>query len=114
MSFLTRHLNQRATLWTVSSIDSSGDPTFTAAKAINVRWEDRQAVFTSPTGEEASASAVVFMAEDVAPGDYLFLGTSSVANPTTVVGAREIQGFSKIPQLTGSDFERRAFLKPRS
>jgi len=113
MSFLTRNLRQSATLWTVSSVDSSGDPTFAAAKAVKVRWEERTSVFATAAGEEAVASAVIFMAEDVDPGDFLFLGTSTSADPTTVTGAREVQAFHKIPQLKGSGFERRAYLGAR-
>ena len=113
MSWLTRNHNQVATLWALTGVSVSGDPTFAAAKSVLVRWEERTAVFTTTSGEEASASAVVFMGEDVVPGDFLFLGASVVADPTTVAASREVQGFSKIPQLKGPDFERRAFLSGR-
>ena len=110
MSFITQRLNQSAAYWSVTGADASGDPTFAAAKAIKVRWEDKTTVFTRPNGEEASSSTTVFVKEDIAAGDFLFLGTSVVADPTTLKGAKEVQGFSKIPQLIGSEFERRAFL----
>ena len=114
VSFLTRHRNQPATYWAKGARDSSGDTTYAAAKAVTVRWEERSAVFTNAAGEEATANSVVFVKEDMEAGDYLFLGTSVVADPTTVVAAQEIQGFSKIPQLVENDFERRAFLGSRS
>ncbi len=110
MSFITNRLNQAATYWAVTGADASGDPTFAAASARKVRWEQRSAVFTRPNGEEASSSDVVFVKEDMSAGDFLFLGTSAVADPKTLEAAKEIQGFSKIPQLIGSEFERRAFL----
>lgn len=113
MTFLTRNLRQTATLWTVASVDSSGDPTFNTSKTVKVRWEERTAIFATAAGEEAVASAVIFMAEDVDPGDFLFLGTSIVADPTDVTGSREVQAFHKIPQLKGSGFERRAYLGAR-
>lgn len=114
MSFLTKHLKDLTTFWSVTGVTVDGDPTFAAPKAITTRWEEKQAVFTNAAGEEASAGAVVFVKEDMKAGDFLFLGTSAVADPTTVVAAREIQGWSKIKQLTGSDYERRAFLSARA
>ena len=110
MSFITRRLNQKATYWAVGSVDSSGDPTFATPVGVKVRWEQRTVVFTTPTGEERSSTDVVFVKQDMVEGDFLFLGTSTVADPTTVLAAKEIQGFSKLPQLVGSEFERRALL----
>ncbi len=114
MSFLDKHRKQLVTFWSATGADASGDPTFATPKAITARWEERQAVFTNAAGEEASAGAVIFVKEDMKAGDFLFLGTSAVADPTTVGDARKIQGWSKLPQLTGSDFERKAFLSGRS
>lgn len=110
MSFITRRLKQTATYWAVSGTDSSGDPSFSSPTSIKVRWEQRTVVFTRPNGEEASSHSVVFVKEDMVEGDFLFLGTSAASDPTSVVAAKEIQGWSKIPQLVGSEFERRAFL----
>lgn len=110
MSFITRRLKQTATYWSVSSVDSSGDPTFATPVSIKVRWEQRTVVFTNPTGEERSSTDVVFVKQDMVEGDFLFLGTSTAADPTAVLAAKEVQGFSKIPQLVGSEFERRALL----
>lgn len=112
MSYLTQNLRQTATLWSKSGKDASGDPTFAAPKSIKIRWEDRNAVFTNLAGEEGAARSVIFLAEDVKAGDFLFLGTSAVADPTTVVGAEEVKGFSKIPELVGPGFQRMAFLAP--
>lgn len=113
MSFITKHLKQRATFWSATGVDSSGDPSFAAPKVIKTRWEERQTVFTNAAGEEASAGAVIFVKEDMKAGDFLLLGVSAVADPTTVDDAREIQGWSKIPQLAGAMFERSAFLSTR-
>ncbi len=114
MSFLTKNRKQLTTFWSATGADASADPTFAAPKAILTRWEERQAVFTNAAGEEASAGAVIFVNEDMKAGDFLLLGTSAVADPTTLAAAREIQGWSKIMQLTGSGFERRAFLNARA
>ena len=110
MSWITQRYNQVATYWSVASVDNSGDPTFATPIAISVRWEQRTVVFTTPAGEEKSSTDVVFVKQDMVEGDFLFLGTSVVADPTTVVAAKEIQGWSKIPELVGGEFERRALL----
>ena len=110
MSYLHQNLRQIATFWNKTGKDSSGDPSFDPPKSIKVRWEDRTVVFTNIQGEEAASTSVVFVAEDMIAGDFLFLGTSTTAAPTTVVGAKEVQGFVKTPELVGSGFERRALL----
>ncbi len=113
MTFLTKHRRQAATFWSATGADDSGDPTFAAPKSIRVRWEERQAVFTNAAGEEGSAAAVVFVKEDMKASDFLFLGVSTETDPTDVADAREVQGWSKLPQLIGSGYERRAFLNAR-
>ena len=114
MSFLTKHQKEQTTFWSATGADASGDPSFAAPKGIRTKWEERQAVFTNAAGEEASAGAVVFVSEDMKAGDFLLLGVSTVADPTAVADSREIQGWSKIKQLSGSAYERRAFLNARS
>ena len=114
MSFITCHLRNAATYWEATGVDSSGDPTFAAAKAIKVRWEERQEVFTNSAGEEGTAAAVIFIREDMSAGDYILLGASTTADPTTVTDARQIQGFSKIQRLLGGEYERQAFLGART
>ncbi len=110
MSWITRRYKQTATYWAVTGVDNSGDPTFAAPVEIKVRWEQRAVVFTTPIGEEKSSTDVVFVKQDMVEGDFLFLGTSAAADPTTVAAAKEIQGWSKIPHLVESEFERRALL----
>lgn len=114
MSWLHRHLNQVATYWARSGRDSAGDQTWTAPKLVKVRWEEGHVNFTTAFGDDAVASAVVFVKEDMSAGDALFLGNSAAANPTTVTGHKLIQGFSKIPALINrNDWERKAFLSAR-
>ena len=97
----------------MTGADASGDSSFAAPVVIDVRWEERNVVFTNAEGEEAAAAGVVFTKVDVDPGDMLFLGSSTTADPASVEGARRVEGVSKIPQLTGSEFERRSFLSAR-
>ncbi len=113
MSWLHRHLNQKATHWALTGADASGDSSYATPVTIDCRWEERNVVFTNAEGEEAAAAGVVFTKVDVDPGDMLFLGSSSTVDPASVEGTRRVEGVSKIPQLTGSEFEHRAFLSAR-
>lgn len=110
MSWLQNRLNQQATYWEKTGKSTYGDPSFDSPRTILVRWEDKNVVFTNAAGEEAVASSRVFLGEDIRAGDFLFLGVSTTVDPKGLTDAMKVQGFSKIPQLTGGDFERVAFL----
>ena len=110
--FLNRR-RSKATLWTVTGNDISGDQQYAAPVSILVRWEERKVVFTNSSGQDEMSSAVVWLDRDVNEGDAIVLGTSTAADPWTVSGAREIQGFIKVPHVLRDDYERRAFLGAR-
>jgi len=110
MSFLTRNLKQTATWWARSSVDSYGDPTFAAPVQIPVRWEQRTELFVNARGEEKRSNSIVYLDRDISIGDFLYLGTSTATDPTSVLGAQQVQDFRKVPSLDGSQFERRALL----
>lgn len=110
MSFLTKYHNQTATLWVEDGLDSLGDFTYSAPTTITVRWEDKNERFIDNTGEEARSRAVIFLGQDVSPGDYLFLGTSIDSDPVIVDNAFKVKAFMKIPSFKSGEFERKAFL----
>ncbi len=110
MTVFERHYRQDATYWSAGGVDDSGDPTWGAATAVRVRWEDKITVSTNASGEEMMTTSQVFIKIDMEIGGFLFLGTSVVADPTTLDGAKEIQAFFKIPRLRNNGFERRALL----
>ncbi len=111
-NFLERKLLQTATLWEVDGTDNFGDPAFSSVSpaTISVRWEERNELFTGPDGSEQVARGVIYLAQDVDEGDYLFLGTSVVADPTNLAGAFLVKDFRKVPDLRGKNFERRALI----
>ncbi len=111
-NFTARKLTQTATLWEVDGIDSTGDPSFSSASpsGVSVRWEERNEMFTGPDGSEQVARAVIYLSQDVNEGDYLFLGTSVVADPTSLAGAFLVKDFRKMPDIRGKNFERRALV----
>lgn len=103
-------LVQTVTYWTRSTPDGFGGYSWTAPVQIKAHWEDRTELFVTSAGQSKASRAIVYLESDVEEGGYLFLGNSSVTNPTTLSGAWEIMGFRKIPSVDGLVFERRAIL----
>lgn len=107
---MSRNLKQTVTYWAPSGLNKDASRGFASPTTFLARWEDRQELIVMPTGEEITSSAKVFVIQDVANGGWLYLGTSSVADPQTVTGAKEIKAFAKTPNLKATDFERKAWL----
>lgn len=111
MSFLTRNLRQDVTVWNQAAAkDSYGNLTYSTPRTIKGRWEENSNLTITVDGREITSQAVVFLKEDVAEGDYLFLGSDTTASPFGVSRAFEVKAFKKIPTLRGNRFERMAVL----
>lgn len=112
----TGPLNQTAVYWANPTSTGMMDKTFTGGVEIDCRWEDKADTFTDPTGEEATSTAVVVVAQDLDLGGYLYLGeltdlsSSEAADPLEVDDAKVIRGVEKVPIRDASDFFRRVFL----
>src|SRR3990167_2760676 len=86
-------LKQDCTYWAphaTAPYDQYGDQSWVAASAIKCRWEDRNELFLDSKGEQKHSKAWVWTTTALAVDGYLFLGTSSTANPETVSGADKI------------------------
>lgn len=101
---------QTATYWGSPTPDGSGGHTYASPVALTVRWEQRAMEERSPENQVFVSLAVVYVQEDVDIGGYLYLGTSVASDPTSVSDAFEIKQFRKIPNLRGTQYERRAIL----
>lgn len=112
MSFLTRNLKQDITVWNqAADKDNFGNLTYSSPRTIKGRWEENDNLTITLDGREITSQAVVFLKEDVAVGDYLFLGTDSSLFPDSVSDAFEVKSFKKTPSLRNSkQFERMAVL----
>jgi hypothetical protein len=109
----SRRLKQTATYWGPSSRGADGRWAFSDSVEISCRWEQRTSKFVNANAEEKQSFAVVFLAQDVTLGGFLYLGTpdeSDPSDPLNVDGAYEIKGFNKIPGIKATDFERTAYL----
>lgn len=95
-----RNLKQIVTRWeALPGYDTYGKRTFAAPVAVKARWEDWVEVFRNKHGDEVRSRARVFFKIPIGPDDYLYLGTSIAADPTTVTDAWEVSGVRKIPDL---------------
>ncbi len=101
---------QTITYWAGSGFGNDGSTSFAAPSSIKGRWEDRSEKFMSSLQSEEISTAVVFLDQDVSPGDYLYLGTSTQTNPLLLSDAHKVEGFSKIPDLRAVRWERKAWL----
>lgn len=111
MSYLIRNLVQDITLWTQGTPSSSGDMGFNTPVKVKGRWEARTSLderFFNSKGKEIVPKAKVYLVSDVALGDYLFQGISTVADPKTLKAAYRVEDFKKTPNLRADEFERLA------
>ena len=107
---LSNAATQSITHWSKGTPDGYGGVSYSSPTVLNGRWEDRIETIITAAGESTTSKAVVYLSVDVALGDYLFLGASSVADPTTLVGAYEVISIRKIPSIDGRRFERKVYL----
>ena len=107
MKLSLRNRNQTATRWTPVTTDIYGNSSYTLS-TLKVRWEDKQIKTTDFRGNEIISNAIVYTGEDIGPGDYLYLGTSTATTPP--YGAREVRNFNKSPNLAATDYIRKAVL----
>jgi hypothetical protein len=109
MGLTTNYLKQDVTYWSTTPL-SYGGYSYAAPVTVKGRWEERAEIFRTPAGDEQASAAVVFLAADVAPGDYIFLGESTETDPTDLPTAVQVKQFTKIPDLRGLTYERKAYL----
>lgn len=104
-----RNLRADITYWATTP-DGFGGFTSAAPVTMKGRWEGRNELFRTITGEQVVSAAIVFVESDVDINGYLFEGVSTVADPTLVSGAMQIKQFVRIPDLRNLSHDRRAFL----
>lgn len=112
--FLKKNLNQTAVYWANPVEVGDGNLTFDDGEEIDCRWEERQELFLDSTGQERKSEAVVFVAQDLEVGEFLYLGSaddldSDISDPVTV-DSFEVKAFVKVPNIAGTKFERKAYL----
>lgn len=110
MGITDRNLIQDATLWVTTGSNGYGGYDFNTPQAIKVRWLTKRKLFINFGGEEETSNSEVYCAVDMAVGDYLYLGTSTETDPTSISGAFQVKAFEKIPSLRNLEILRSALL----
>ena len=116
-TFMTRANKQCLVYWAFSARDGYGGATFSTPVEIWGRWEDKQKMFTDNLGNQLISSSIVYLSQEVAANDWLFLGgladiATSIdnTNPKNVASAQQIRATTKVPSLRANKFQRIAFL----
>ena len=116
MSYLTKHLKQKAVYWERTGIDGYGTPTYATPIEINVRWIEDIVEILNYDGEEKTSNSQVLTSIDVLPKSMLWLGeldnlsVAEKADPSLLTSAGLVQKFNKVPNIKGTNFYREAFL----
>lgn len=111
MTALTRHMKQDVTHWPVTGSDGYGGFTYGTAVKLKGRWEDKAVLFLTNDREEQVSQAVVYLATDIAVGDYLGLGDLTATNdPTTIDDTYRVRQRHKSTDLRNLVAIRKVFL----
>ena len=96
---LSKYHNQTITYWGPGTPDGYGGYTYPDPIEIKGRWEDRKELFVDAEGNEVRSQAIVYPSQVVELGGYLYLGSSTASDPTTVEGALKIRAARKVPNI---------------
>lgn len=107
---LARLLPMSITLWLNPVPTGNGAYSFSSPITVPGRYEEKQVLFRDAQGREVLSQAIVYSETDFQVGAYVFNGTSAVANPLEVAGAKEIRQIGKSPSVSGLQFLCKAFL----
>jgi hypothetical protein len=107
---MSRRHPHTVTYWAPDGYDEHGRPAFAAPVQIAGRWEDVSEMTRGPDGALVLVTSRVLTADDVAVQGYLYLGTSTDADPRAVDGARQIVNFEGVWNIAGTKKDRTARL----
>ena len=88
MTVYARNMRQDATYFPPAGQDGFGDLSFGAGVSVKCRWQNKADLFRDQQGREVMSSAIVYVAQEVAIGGRLGLGT--VANPADALEVRNV------------------------
>ncbi|NCB26611.1 MAG: hypothetical protein EOM62_14225, partial [Bacteroidia bacterium] len=120
--FIKKVCVQTAVYWPAPVTDGFGGMTYGTAVEIKCRWTDKVQVVKwqsayVPTSNEFISYAEVLVVDDVVLQGVLWLGelddlsTAQKSSPLTILGAREIKTFERIPLFRSStEFVKKVYL----
>lgn len=111
MTMASRHLRQDVTHWPMAGSDGYGGFTFDAPALLKGRWEDKAVLFLTLENEEVVSNAIIYLADDIAVGDYFGLGDlTATSDPTTLEGTYRSRQYHKSTDLRALQALRKVFL----
>lgn len=111
MSMVTRHLREDVTHWPVIGSNGYGGFTFDPPVKLKGRWEDKAVLFRTLDNEEEVSNAILYLADDVAVGDYFGQGDlTATADPTDLSTTFRARGYNKVTDLRALQALRKVFL----
>ena len=106
----TEYMKQTATYWGPMVNDGYGGGTFPSPVSISCRWQDDNQKAVDAEGNEFMSVSTVYPDQTLELGGWLYLGTSTDADPRNVSGANEIKQYREMPDLSGDLVEIKAWL----
>lgn len=104
-------LNDIATVWAHTDVDAYGNNIYALPTKQAVRWNDEQVKFVNAEGDETTSRSVIVLSVSVATQDYIALGDlTHITTPSRDIGAYEVQGYSRLTNLRGSQNIMKAFI----
>jgi len=117
MSWYSRGLNQTLIYWAKGGQDVYNKPSFSNPVNKDCRWQEKEELFLDSEGKEKKSQAVILVDEDMAEGDFVYLGElgdsssgASEIDPTVVDGAYEIKSFKKTPGIKANEYCRKVWI----
>ena len=89
------------TRWTTPVNNGFGDLSYAAPTTLLGRWQDDNENYLDSAGEEFRSAAIIYTKVQLAENEWLFEGTSVVANPQSVAGAYMIKRIYTTQSPTG-------------
>lgn len=114
--YIKRLCKHTAVYWEPTGSDGYGYNTYSNAKEIKCRWSEEKELIKDNQGKEIISNANVLTLIDLKEDGMLYWGnlndldSSQQDDPKTVEGAYTIIRFTKVPDISGKNYKRKAFL----
>lgn len=102
--------NQTITLWIKTGENGYGEETYAAPEVFQGRWENRSEQVRTPTDEEITSKAIIWVEEGIPIGSRLALGDYTGVDDPSLANASEVQAVFSVPSLRTNEMEHRAIL----
>lgn len=99
MTWYSRHLKQTVTYWGPPNKDAWGDQTYPSPATMAGHWHEQVQTIADNQGALFNSHAVIHVESNIDSDGFIYLGSTSAANPRLVRGAERIQRAEKFPTV---------------